>query len=153
MGKLQEFDITFTNNKVVYGPGESISGTVKIRTTESLHFKGKLSVSETQKTERSVSSSQRASLSQAQRGAHVGLVYINSSSVMVDVGESRAPRSCGFSFSSVQGTTLCGRVGHVLGILCRCSGSGPSVSHTTPAATAAVVVCASSAVWYSYQAV
>ncbi|XP_005725649.1 arrestin domain-containing protein 1b [Pundamilia nyererei] len=39
MGKLQEFDITFTNNKVVYGPGESISGTVKIRTTESLHFK------------------------------------------------------------------------------------------------------------------
>lgn len=47
MGKLQEFDITFTNNKVVYGPGESISGTVKIRTTESLHFKGKLSVSET----------------------------------------------------------------------------------------------------------
>lgn len=52
MGKLQEFDITFTNNKVVYGPGESISGTVKIRTTESLHFKGKLSVSETQKTQR-----------------------------------------------------------------------------------------------------
>lgn len=39
MGKLQEFEITFTNNKVVYGPGESISGTVKIRTTESLHFK------------------------------------------------------------------------------------------------------------------
>lgn len=39
MGKLQEFDITFTNNKVVYGPGESISGKVKIRTTESLQFK------------------------------------------------------------------------------------------------------------------
>ncbi|XP_010744079.2 arrestin domain-containing protein 1b isoform X1 [Larimichthys crocea] len=39
MGKLQEFDITFTNNKVVYGPGESISGTVKIRTGNSLQFK------------------------------------------------------------------------------------------------------------------
>lgn len=42
MGKLQEFDITFTNNKVVYGPGESISGTVKIRTGNSLQYKGKL---------------------------------------------------------------------------------------------------------------
>ena len=42
MGKLQEFDITFTNNKVVYGPGESISGTVKIRTAHSLQYKGKL---------------------------------------------------------------------------------------------------------------
>lgn len=40
MGKLQEFDITFTNNKVVYGPGESISGTVKIRTGSSLPYKG-----------------------------------------------------------------------------------------------------------------
>ncbi|XP_074472866.1 arrestin domain-containing protein 1b [Sebastes fasciatus] len=39
MGKLQEFDITFTNNKVVYGPGESISGTVKIRTANSLQYK------------------------------------------------------------------------------------------------------------------
>ncbi|XP_029300304.1 arrestin domain-containing protein 1b isoform X3 [Cottoperca gobio] len=39
MGKLQEFDITFTNNKVVYGPGESISGTVKIRTGNSLQYK------------------------------------------------------------------------------------------------------------------
>ncbi|XP_030292222.1 arrestin domain-containing protein 1b [Sparus aurata] len=39
MGKLQEFDITFTNNKVVYGPGESISGTVKIRTAHSLQYK------------------------------------------------------------------------------------------------------------------
>lgn len=39
MGKLQEFDITFTNNKVVYGPGESISGTVKIRTGSSLPYK------------------------------------------------------------------------------------------------------------------
>ncbi|KAM6975223.1 arrestin domain-containing protein 1b [Tautogolabrus adspersus] len=39
MGKLQEFDITFTNNKVVYGPGESISGTVKIKTGSSLQFK------------------------------------------------------------------------------------------------------------------
>lgn len=41
MGKLQEFDITFANNKVVYGPGESISGTVKIRTGSSLPYKGK----------------------------------------------------------------------------------------------------------------
>lgn len=41
MGKLQEFDITFTNNKVVYGPGESISGNVKIRTGHSLQYKGR----------------------------------------------------------------------------------------------------------------
>ncbi|XP_029372063.1 arrestin domain-containing protein 1b [Echeneis naucrates] len=39
MGKLQEFDITFANNKVVYGPGESISGTVKIRTSTALQYK------------------------------------------------------------------------------------------------------------------
>ncbi|XP_069017640.1 arrestin domain-containing protein 1b [Embiotoca jacksoni] len=39
MGKLQEFDITFTSNKVVYGPGESISGTVKIRTGTPLQYK------------------------------------------------------------------------------------------------------------------
>ncbi|XP_068585703.1 arrestin domain-containing protein 1b [Cebidichthys violaceus] len=39
MGKLQEFDITFANNKVVYGPGESIGGTVKIRTGHSLQYK------------------------------------------------------------------------------------------------------------------
>ncbi|KAK1788407.1 hypothetical protein P4O66_016844 [Electrophorus voltai] len=39
MGKLQEFDITFTNNKVVYSPGESISGTVKIITGNSLPYK------------------------------------------------------------------------------------------------------------------
>uniref|UniRef100_A0A667XUD5 Arrestin domain containing 1 n=1 Tax=Myripristis murdjan TaxID=586833 RepID=A0A667XUD5_9TELE len=39
MGKLQEFDITFANNKVVYSPGESISGTVKIRTGNSLQYK------------------------------------------------------------------------------------------------------------------
>lgn len=42
MGKLQEFDITFTNNKVVYSPGESISGTVKITTGSSLQYKGKM---------------------------------------------------------------------------------------------------------------
>lgn len=40
MGKLQEFDITFANNKLVYGPGESISGTVKIRTGSPLQYKG-----------------------------------------------------------------------------------------------------------------
>ncbi|KAK2888525.1 arrestin domain-containing protein 1b [Channa argus] len=39
MGKLQLFDITFTDNKLVYGPGESISGTVKIRTSNSLQYK------------------------------------------------------------------------------------------------------------------
>ncbi|XP_037340751.1 arrestin domain-containing protein 1b [Pungitius pungitius] len=39
MGKLQEFDITFANNKVVYSPGETVSGTVKIRTGHSLHYK------------------------------------------------------------------------------------------------------------------
>nr|XP_019959794.1 PREDICTED: arrestin domain-containing protein 1 [Paralichthys olivaceus] len=39
MGKLQEFDITFSSNKVVYGPGESISGTVKIRTSNPLQYK------------------------------------------------------------------------------------------------------------------
>ncbi|XP_035235728.1 arrestin domain-containing protein 1a [Anguilla anguilla] len=36
MGKLLEFDITLTNNKVVYNPGESISGTVKIKLAKSL---------------------------------------------------------------------------------------------------------------------
>ncbi|XDV38507.1 hypothetical protein PO909_007891 [Leuciscus waleckii] len=41
MGKLQEFEITFTNSKVVYNPGESISGTVRIKTSHSLQFKGK----------------------------------------------------------------------------------------------------------------
>lgn len=41
MGKLQEFDITFANNKVVYSPGESVSGTVKIRTSNPLQYKGK----------------------------------------------------------------------------------------------------------------
>uniref|UniRef100_A0A1A8ISN3 Arrestin domain containing 1b n=2 Tax=Nothobranchius kuhntae TaxID=321403 RepID=A0A1A8ISN3_NOTKU len=39
MGKLQEFNITFTNNKVVYGPGESMSGAVYIRTGTSLQYK------------------------------------------------------------------------------------------------------------------
>ncbi|XP_077399172.1 arrestin domain-containing protein 1b isoform X1 [Vanacampus margaritifer] len=39
MGKLQEFDITFANNKVVYSPGESIGGTVKIRISNSLQYK------------------------------------------------------------------------------------------------------------------
>ncbi|KAL0965527.1 hypothetical protein UPYG_G00282470 [Umbra pygmaea] len=39
MGKLQQFDITFTNNKVVYSPGESISGTVIIVTSASLQYK------------------------------------------------------------------------------------------------------------------
>lgn len=43
MGKLQEFDITFTDNKVVYSPGESVSGYVKIRTSTPLSYKGELS--------------------------------------------------------------------------------------------------------------
>ncbi|XP_062310344.1 arrestin domain-containing protein 1a isoform X1 [Osmerus eperlanus] len=36
MGKLQEFDIILTDNKVVYSPGESITGTLKITTAEPL---------------------------------------------------------------------------------------------------------------------
>ncbi|XP_064163086.1 arrestin domain-containing protein 1b [Anguilla rostrata] len=39
MGKLQEFEITFTNNKVVYSPGESISGMVKITSGTPLQYK------------------------------------------------------------------------------------------------------------------
>ncbi|CAL8327436.1 unnamed protein product [Boreogadus saida] len=39
MGKLQEFDILFANNKVVYSPGDSISGNLKIRTGNSLQYK------------------------------------------------------------------------------------------------------------------
>ncbi|KAG7480421.1 hypothetical protein MATL_G00055910 [Megalops atlanticus] len=39
MGKLLEFDITLTNNKVVYNPGESITGTLKIKTSQSLQYK------------------------------------------------------------------------------------------------------------------
>uniref|UniRef100_A0A4W5QXB6 Arrestin domain containing 1 n=1 Tax=Hucho hucho TaxID=62062 RepID=A0A4W5QXB6_9TELE len=36
MGKIQAFDVTFKDNKVVYSPGESLSGTLKITTTEAL---------------------------------------------------------------------------------------------------------------------
>ncbi|XP_076854328.1 LOW QUALITY PROTEIN: arrestin domain-containing protein 1a [Brachyhypopomus gauderio] len=39
MGKLQEFEITLKNNKVVYSPGESISGTVKISTAQPIQCK------------------------------------------------------------------------------------------------------------------
>ncbi|XP_062874005.1 arrestin domain-containing protein 1a isoform X2 [Trichomycterus rosablanca] len=39
MGKLQEFLITLNDNKVVYSPGESISGTVKISTAQSIQCK------------------------------------------------------------------------------------------------------------------
>lgn len=41
MGKLQEFEITFDKNKVVYSPGESISGTVTIKLGQPLQCKGK----------------------------------------------------------------------------------------------------------------
>lgn len=41
MGKLQEFEITFDKNKVVYSPGDSISGTVKIRLGHPLQCKGR----------------------------------------------------------------------------------------------------------------
>lgn len=41
MGKLQEFQIAFDTNKVVYNPGESISGTVKIKLGQPLQCKGK----------------------------------------------------------------------------------------------------------------
>ncbi|KAI5088442.1 arrestin domain containing 1a [Silurus meridionalis] len=39
MGKLQEFQITLKDNKVVYSPGESISGTVKISTAQPIQCK------------------------------------------------------------------------------------------------------------------
>ncbi|KAG8011662.1 Arrestin domain-containing protein 1 [Nibea albiflora] len=39
MGKLQEFEITFDKNKVVYSPGESISGTVTVKLGQSLQCK------------------------------------------------------------------------------------------------------------------
>ncbi|XP_049434762.1 arrestin domain-containing protein 1a isoform X1 [Epinephelus fuscoguttatus] len=39
MGKLQEFEITFDKNKVVYSPGESISGTVTIKLGQPLQCK------------------------------------------------------------------------------------------------------------------
>ncbi|KAJ8379704.1 hypothetical protein SKAU_G00004820 [Synaphobranchus kaupii] len=39
MGKLLEFVITLTNNKVVYNPGESISGNVKIKVANPLQYK------------------------------------------------------------------------------------------------------------------
>ncbi|XP_068168053.1 arrestin domain-containing protein 1a [Antennarius striatus] len=39
MGKIQEFEITFDKNKVVYSPGDSISGTVKIKLGQSLQCK------------------------------------------------------------------------------------------------------------------
>ncbi|XP_037633552.1 arrestin domain-containing protein 1-like isoform X2 [Sebastes umbrosus] len=39
MGKLQEFEITFDKNKVVYSPGDSISGTVKFRLGQPLQCK------------------------------------------------------------------------------------------------------------------
>ncbi|XP_065106310.1 arrestin domain-containing protein 1a [Paramisgurnus dabryanus] len=36
MGKLQEFELTLNNNKTVYNPGESISGTLKISLAQSI---------------------------------------------------------------------------------------------------------------------
>uniref|UniRef100_A0A8D3B8U8 Arrestin domain containing 1a n=1 Tax=Scophthalmus maximus TaxID=52904 RepID=A0A8D3B8U8_SCOMX len=39
MGKIQEFEIAFDQNKVVYGPGESISGTVRVRLGQALTCK------------------------------------------------------------------------------------------------------------------
>lgn len=41
MGKLQEFEIKFDKNKVVYAPGESISGTVRFKLGQPLQCKGK----------------------------------------------------------------------------------------------------------------
>lgn len=40
MGKLQEFEITFDKNKVVYSPGESITGTVTVKVNQLLPCKG-----------------------------------------------------------------------------------------------------------------
>ncbi|XP_040010085.1 arrestin domain-containing protein 1a [Xiphias gladius] len=39
MGKLQEFEITFDKNKVVYSPGESIFGTVTVKVGQALPCK------------------------------------------------------------------------------------------------------------------
>ncbi|XP_030647342.1 arrestin domain-containing protein 1a [Chanos chanos] len=39
MGKLQAFEISLTDNKLVYSPGESISGTVKITTAQDIQCK------------------------------------------------------------------------------------------------------------------
>ncbi|XP_041793372.1 arrestin domain-containing protein 1a [Chelmon rostratus] len=39
MGKLQEFEIAFDKNKVVYGPGDSISGTVTVKLGQPLQCK------------------------------------------------------------------------------------------------------------------
>ncbi|XP_044052517.1 arrestin domain-containing protein 1-like isoform X2 [Siniperca chuatsi] len=39
MGKLQEFEVTFDKNKVVYSPGESIAGTVTIKLGQPLQCK------------------------------------------------------------------------------------------------------------------
>lgn len=41
MGKLKEFEITFDGNKVVYSPGESITGTVRIKVAQALPCKGR----------------------------------------------------------------------------------------------------------------
>ena len=41
MGKLEEFEISFTDNKVVYRPGDPITGTVKITNAEPIQCKGK----------------------------------------------------------------------------------------------------------------
>ncbi|KAL4623292.1 arrestin domain-containing protein 1-like [Arapaima gigas] len=40
MGKLQHFEITFNDNKIVYSPGESVSGAVKIVLGQALQCKG-----------------------------------------------------------------------------------------------------------------
>ncbi|XP_016431061.1 arrestin domain-containing protein 1-like [Sinocyclocheilus rhinocerous] len=39
MGKLQEFEITINNNKTVYSPGESLSGTLKISIAQPIQCK------------------------------------------------------------------------------------------------------------------
>lgn len=39
MGKLQEFSVSFDKNKVVYSPGESISGTVTVTVSQALQCK------------------------------------------------------------------------------------------------------------------
>ncbi|XP_031426218.1 arrestin domain-containing protein 1a isoform X2 [Clupea harengus] len=39
MGKLEEFEISFTDNKVVYRPGDPITGTVKITNAEPIQCK------------------------------------------------------------------------------------------------------------------
>lgn len=44
MGKLEVFEISFTDNKLVYSPGDAITGTVNITNVESIQCKGRRNI-------------------------------------------------------------------------------------------------------------